>query len=298
MIACVSPTEYNISETTNTLQYANRARNIKNKAELNEVEVGWEDVDYLQTLVTKLRRELSVLKGAKGANGLSALQEIGNDKEVMEWQDKHAQLRQQFAKLTAEKVNLEQKLASTPKDQAHDSAAFLAAAEPIVIEYEKTIDMLEGEKNLIKAALSQLEDMVEENEQTIQEQSQVISANQKLLQERETLISELEARLATVQDRGRSAESYLQELENKLSAYTSKGDSEALVVSELRKEVISLKQSERSTEAYVKEVETRLAKSDETELGLKRQIDLLEKDVASKEQSYRDLQARDRKSVV
>ena len=33
MIACVSPAEYNLTETVNTLKYANRARNIKNKDE-------------------------------------------------------------------------------------------------------------------------------------------------------------------------------------------------------------------------------------------------------------------------
>ncbi|KAI9316361.1 P-loop containing nucleoside triphosphate hydrolase protein, partial [Dichotomocladium elegans] len=36
MIACASPAEYNLPETLNTLQYASRARNIKNKVEKNE----------------------------------------------------------------------------------------------------------------------------------------------------------------------------------------------------------------------------------------------------------------------
>jgi kinesin family protein 4/21/27 len=31
MIACISPAETNEAETRNTLKYANRARNIKNK---------------------------------------------------------------------------------------------------------------------------------------------------------------------------------------------------------------------------------------------------------------------------
>lgn len=31
MIACVSPADVNLEETLNTLKYANRARNIKNK---------------------------------------------------------------------------------------------------------------------------------------------------------------------------------------------------------------------------------------------------------------------------
>ncbi len=91
MIACVSPTEYNVSETVNTLQYANRARNIKNKAELNEVEVGWDDVDYLQTLVQRLRKELSLIKGV--GKGMVDLDDPRNkdatrttQREILAWQ--------------------------------------------------------------------------------------------------------------------------------------------------------------------------------------------------------------------
>ena len=35
MIACVSPTDSNLDETLNTLKYAARARNIRNKPKVN-----------------------------------------------------------------------------------------------------------------------------------------------------------------------------------------------------------------------------------------------------------------------
>ena len=50
MVACVSPSDTNFEETLNTLQYANRARNIENKAVVNrdaksaEVSMSWLDV--------------------------------------------------------------------------------------------------------------------------------------------------------------------------------------------------------------------------------------------------------------
>ncbi|KAI8052140.1 P-loop containing nucleoside triphosphate hydrolase protein [Syncephalis plumigaleata] len=56
MIACASPASVNVLETLNTLQYANRARNIKNKVSLNE-EMST-DIGYLQAQVTKLRAEV------------------------------------------------------------------------------------------------------------------------------------------------------------------------------------------------------------------------------------------------
>jgi len=63
MIACVSPIEYNISETLNTMKYASRARNIRNHAKANQVEAGWDDVEHLQSTVLKLRKQLSEVGG-------------------------------------------------------------------------------------------------------------------------------------------------------------------------------------------------------------------------------------------
>ncbi|CAG8460397.1 8435_t:CDS:2 [Acaulospora morrowiae] len=62
MIACVSPAEFNLNETVNTLKYANRARNIKNNAVVNQEEAGWQDLEYVQSLVVKLRNEVKLLK--------------------------------------------------------------------------------------------------------------------------------------------------------------------------------------------------------------------------------------------
>lgn len=54
MIACVSPADINFEETLNTLKYANRARNITNKAVVNR--------DAHASLIASLRREISLLK--------------------------------------------------------------------------------------------------------------------------------------------------------------------------------------------------------------------------------------------
>ena len=54
MIACISPADINFEETLNTLKYANRARNITNKAVVNR--------DAHASLIASLRREVSLLK--------------------------------------------------------------------------------------------------------------------------------------------------------------------------------------------------------------------------------------------
>lgn len=62
MIASVSPAEWNAAETVNTLRHANRARNIKNRAEVREKKKGWDDLNWLQVMVLKLRKEMKALK--------------------------------------------------------------------------------------------------------------------------------------------------------------------------------------------------------------------------------------------
>ncbi|XP_023177562.2 kinesin-like protein KIF21A isoform X2 [Drosophila hydei] len=54
MIACISPSDRDFMETLNTLKYANRARNIKNKVQINQ--------DQSSRTISLLRREVAALQ--------------------------------------------------------------------------------------------------------------------------------------------------------------------------------------------------------------------------------------------
>jgi hypothetical protein len=54
MIACVSPADTNFMETLSTLNYANRARNIQNKAVINQ--------DFEAMEASQLRKQVLMLK--------------------------------------------------------------------------------------------------------------------------------------------------------------------------------------------------------------------------------------------
>lgn len=56
MIANFGPSNYNLEETISTLRYANRAKNIKNKAVINE--------DPKDALLRQMQEELENLKKA------------------------------------------------------------------------------------------------------------------------------------------------------------------------------------------------------------------------------------------
>ena len=299
MIACVSPTEYNVSETVNTLQYANRARNIKNKAELNEVEVGWDDIDYLQTLVQKLRKELSILKGNLKGNG--DLGDTSNDgplgntraaqREILEWQDRYAALSQKHSQLTAEVTKLRAQLDPRKQDEA-DKDNYFKMAEPIIVEYEKSLDALEGQLNLTKAALAFTEDLANEREAELEDQAKKLQTVEQELETKESSIVELQTKLAKLQEREASSESYTRELEARLQTITVRDDTDAAVVADLRKEISRLKDNERNTEQYIKELESRLASSEESAAALANKISKLEADVEQRDQEYKNLQAR------
>eukprot|EP00127_Corallochytrium_limacisporum_P001107 Clim_evm18s39 gene=Clim_evmTU18s39 len=73
MVACISPSDCDFTETLNTLKYANRARNIVNKV------VASEDSDHiqiraLQRQVQQLTAELLAMKGSSGdGNGITSI---------------------------------------------------------------------------------------------------------------------------------------------------------------------------------------------------------------------------------
>lgn len=54
MIACISPSDRDFMETLNTLKYANRARNIKNRVQINQ--------DQSSRTISSLRREIAALQ--------------------------------------------------------------------------------------------------------------------------------------------------------------------------------------------------------------------------------------------
>ncbi|KAK7321269.1 hypothetical protein VNO77_31748 [Canavalia gladiata] len=65
MIACVSPADSNAEETLNTLKYANRARNIQNKAVINRDPVGAQ-IQRMRSQIEQLQSELLFYRGDAG----------------------------------------------------------------------------------------------------------------------------------------------------------------------------------------------------------------------------------------
>lgn len=103
MIACISPLEYNISETLNTINYASRARRIKNSVQKNMAEVGWDDIDHLRNTVTKLRAKIAGMEhdGPREPRSRGGANDSANEealhRQVVELQDKLTDLEDEFS---------------------------------------------------------------------------------------------------------------------------------------------------------------------------------------------------------
>jgi polyhydroxyalkanoate synthesis regulator phasin len=216
MIACVSPAEWNANETVNTLKYANRARNIKNRAVVNEKEDGWDDVEWLQAQVTRLRKDLKALKdgGASASTTLSAVGEsspvVASDgtfgkksqMQVAELRNDYEELREKYMERTEELTRLRRELAEKQRASGGavgGTAKYEEIVGPVIEEYEKTISAMEAELGLNRAALRHTNELVDEKEAELAQLTERHATT-------EMYVAELRARVAKLSEREQSTE--------------------------------------------------------------------------------------------
>ena len=164
MIACVSPAEWNAAETVNTLKYANRARNIKNRAEVKEREEGWDDLEWLQGMVTKLRKDLKAMKegGVVPGPGVEAAGP-GAAKMMHKYQElqaMHDELRSRYNEANDDLRRTKEQLDDRPlmspttaQDKVGTIKRYEEIVAPVIEQYEKTIVAMEAELKLNRTAL-------------------------------------------------------------------------------------------------------------------------------------------------
>ncbi|KAI6166866.1 P-loop containing nucleoside triphosphate hydrolase protein [Pisolithus thermaeus] len=301
MIACVSPTEWNVGETVNTLKYANRARNIKNRVTVNEKEDGWDDIEWLQGTVTRLRKELKQLKDGgtivpPGSHELgSHISESteGPNKRVLqqmsELRNNYESLREKYVERTEELARLRRELGERHRQSSGGSVGGTAKYEeivgPVIEEYEKTISAMEAELGLNRAALRLTNEMVEEKEEELAQLTERHVAT-------ELYVEELRTRLAKLGEREASTEAYVRDLEEKMKSYDETSVSSSESLSDLKREVARYKEAEAYSTTYIAELEARLARADESILSLQQSVEHLESEGERRREEVEMLQSR------
>ncbi|KIY61669.1 kinesin [Cylindrobasidium torrendii FP15055 ss-10] len=292
MIACVSSAEYNAGETINTLKYANRARNIKNRAVVNEKEDGWDDVEWLQGMVTRLRKEVKSIKdgGLPAGDSNTPSEPIeGAGKKVLaqmtELQSNYEELREKFTERTQELTRLRRELGEKQSSAPAGTAKYEEIVGPVIEEYEKTISAMEAELSLNRAALRHTNEMVEEKEDELAAVTERHAAT-------ELYVEELRARVAKLTEREASTEAYVRDLEEKMKSYDESSITSSESLTDLKREVARFRGSESHSAKYIAELEARLGRADQNVLQLQQTVDRLEKDVERRRDEVEVLQSR------
>ena len=102
MLATISPASDNYQESLSTLNYAKRAKTIKNKARKN-VDVSQEEIRQLKEEVEKLRREISSLRERRADDALILEAERA---DIIAWHTKALTKVPMFKKLSKEKIDI------------------------------------------------------------------------------------------------------------------------------------------------------------------------------------------------
>ncbi|KAL9027380.1 MAG: hypothetical protein Q9196_004085 [Gyalolechia fulgens] len=287
MIACVTPAEFHLSESLNTVQYAQRARAIQSKPQIQQTS----DTSDKQAVIDRLRAEVSFLReqihsserGDRPGNSPRDQGERQSEAEIelqnhlLDVQESYTGLSQRHAKLISEiakarddEPNNTPTLTHTIGDSAVErlkrSNSFAEAVEQVVLEYEKTIQSLESSLSKTRSNLAATESSLLERESKF---AYV-----------ETMNQQLQSRLQKLSDREASTEHYLHDLEAKLDGHSSGEEKNSSIIVELRKEIARVRESEASCEDYISTLEERLAESDQDMELMQREVDRLEHVVA------------------
>ncbi|XP_073669362.1 kinesin-like protein KIF21A isoform X2 [Paramisgurnus dabryanus] len=95
MIACISPSDQDFMETLNTLKYANRARNIKNRVMVNQDKAS-QQISALRTEIARLQMELMEYRTGKrlvGEDGLESINDMYHENSMLQMENNNLRMR-------------------------------------------------------------------------------------------------------------------------------------------------------------------------------------------------------------
>uniref|UniRef100_A0A8C2CE21 Kinesin family member 21A n=1 Tax=Cyprinus carpio TaxID=7962 RepID=A0A8C2CE21_CYPCA len=95
MIACTSPSDQDFMETLNTLKYANRARNIKNKVVVNQDKAS-QQISALRMEIARLQVELMEYRTGKrmvGEDGLESISDMFHENSMLQIENNNLRMR-------------------------------------------------------------------------------------------------------------------------------------------------------------------------------------------------------------
>ncbi|XP_032895499.1 kinesin-like protein KIF21A isoform X2 [Amblyraja radiata] len=106
MIACIGPSDRDFMETLNTLKYANRARNIKNKVMVNQDRAS-QQINTLRSEIARLQIELTEYKTGKrliGDDGVESINDMFHENTMLHTENNNLRMRVKAMQETIESL--------------------------------------------------------------------------------------------------------------------------------------------------------------------------------------------------
>ena len=159
MLACISPSNTNYGESLNTLNYANRARNIKNRVTINQTSNSNEQVIALQKLVSKLQSELIGIPTGYKPDNVSWLESQLKlqSNSIQEYETKLSNLNilVKSRDFEIERLRFFQfRLYQRSNDLSRELSDALIQRDKVLIERVIVHDTVDNESRIIKSAFS------------------------------------------------------------------------------------------------------------------------------------------------
>lgn len=229
MIANIGPASYNVSETANTLRYANRAKNIQNKAKINE--------DPKDALLREFQKEIELLK-KKLTECDSGSEEEATDEEGTPRKVKTPVRAMTPKRIASARAKLEEEraavlaqkgMAQAERDriasQLQEKEKDLETAQTEYTKMEQKLQDLQGKViiggvNLLEKAEEQ-EKLLEESRKKLEERRIKEMALKKKLKETEAERVDYVEKYATLQEEAASKTKKLKVLWKQLQAANS-----------------------------------------------------------------------------
>jgi kinesin family protein 4/21/27 len=295
MIACVNPAEFHLSETLNTVQYAQRARAIQVKPQIQQIHDDSDKqaaIDRLRAEVQFLRDQIRLSERTDRNKAMPQERLERQDEREAELQNQLLDIQENYNALSARHAKLISEITKardnneteTPmlKDAIGDSAlerlkrsnSFAEAVESVVLEYEKTIQSLESSLSNTRSSLSNNESDLLEKETRI-----AILESQN---------HHLQSRIQKAMERDANNEEYVKSLEHQIDNSANGIEKNDSIISELREKLQRLRENETSSEEYISTLEERLAENEQETEIMSREIERL-KHVVERQRSVAKL---------
>ncbi|RCI02145.1 hypothetical protein CU098_008136, partial [Rhizopus stolonifer] len=274
MIACVSSAEINVTETVNTIKYAYRARNIRNKAERNETEE-WmtnDNADHLRQIISKLKAEVKSLKShhRNTPSPLSTSTSASPTRIISFANHPHNALVSPSSSVT----DTDHRPSTYPSSSATTNITIPESTTSceyfesthqsdntlVVADLRRQIEELHNEVTVTRERNLLVESELKKQQKSLNS-AEFEHLVEPVIKEYETSISKLESQLAIARAALSHSDQALTEQQTKIAEYEKLQASEIQALNELKDKLASALQREKTSEKYCLELEAQLEKS-------------------------------------